>query len=437
MCTTGIQNDSEAFLASAWIWGDPDLARKLLGKNSTLSGVTIHTACASGDVDAVSRILEADPGAATTKGGPRNWPPILYVTWSCFLSCRTGEMVRILKLLLAHGADPDSHWVNDSDWKESALYGCVENNCVPAAQVLVDAGANPNDNESLYHACEKFNLELLETVAENGLDPEAVSYCIKHAMDMNWTEAILWFMDQGADPNAIHPSDHETSLHWAVKRNCGLEVIEALLDAGADPNARTSTGKSTALGIAGWTPLDFALRLGRRDVARRLEGRGAVPSPMSEYDRFVVACANNDLEVVEALKDRHLPDLNDDDKTLISHVAQMDNWAAMRLMAELGWPIDAKGWMDATPLYWALCKGQPDGLAFLLRRGASTEPIGGYFQSPIHTAVYCQWNQDKGDYPAVLEILLEHGLAIPDGIHPCGSEAMDRVLSRYVNVAEG
>ena len=154
---------------------------------------------------------------------------------------------------------------------------------------------------------------------------------------------------------------------------------------------------------------------------------------MSEYDRFVIACANADLEVVEALKDRHLPDLNDDDSTLISHVAQMDNWDAVRLMVDLGWPIDAKGWMDATPLYWTLCKGHPEALGFLLRRGASTEPIGGYFQHPVHTTVYCQWNRGKRDYPAALEILLEHGLAIPDGFHPCGNEAMARILSRYVN----
>ena len=431
MTKTDRRGNTDAFLASAWIWGDPGQARNLLESDPALSGSNIHAACAAGDAEAVTRILETDPAAATAKGGPRDWEPILYATWSCFLPGRTDEMVRILKLLLKHGADPDSYWVNDSDWKESALYGCVENNSVPAARVLVDAGANPNDNESLYHACEKFNLELLDTVAENGLDPEAVSYCIKHAMDMTWTEAILWFLDQGADPNAIHPSDREMSLHWAVKRNCGLDVIEALLDAGADPNARTSTGKSTALGIVGYTPLDFALRLGRRDVAELLERRGADPSPLSEYDRFVVACANADHAVVEALKDRHLPDLNDDDRTLISHVAQMDNWDAVRLMADLGWPIDARGWMDATPLYWTLCKGQPEMLGFLLRRGASTGSIGGYFQNPFHAVVYCQWNRGTDDYAAALELLLEHGLAIPDGLYPCGDDDMDRVLARY------
>lgn len=423
--------NADAFLASAWIWGDPGQARRLLESDPALSRSNIHAACAAGDVEAVTRILETDPAAATATGGPRNWPPILHAAWSCFLTSRTDEMVRILRLLLRHGADPDSYWVNESDWKESALYGCVENNCVPAARVLVDAGANPNDNESLYHACEKFNLTLLDTVAANGLDPEAVSYCIKHAMDMTWTEAILWFLGQGADPNAIHPSDQETSLHWAVKRNCSIEVIEALLEAGADPNARTSTGKSTALGIVGWTPIDFALRLGRRDVAGLLERRGAVPSPMSQYDRFVVACANADHIVVENLKERHLPDLNDDDRTLISHVAQMDNWDAVCLMADLGWPIDARGWMDATPLYWTLCKGQPETLGFLLQRGASTESIGGYFQNPFHAVVYCQWNRGEGDYPAALELLLEHGTAIPDGLYPCGDDDMDRVLARY------
>ena len=432
MCAADFSEDAGPFLSSAWLWGDPGRAAELLDDNPALSRSNIYAACAAGDVDAVSHFLDADPASATAKGGPRDWTPILYVTWSCFLNARTEHMVRILELLLRHGADPDSYWVNEDDWKESALYGCVENNCVPAARVLVDAGADPNDNESLYHACEKFNLELLETVAANGLDAEAVSYCIKHVMDMNWTDGIRWFLDQGADPNAIHPADEETSLHWAVKRNNTVEVIGALLEAGADPNASTSTGKSTALGIVGYTPLDFALRLGRGEVAALLRRHGAVPSPMSEYDRFVVACANTDLEVVEQLKDRCLPALTDDDRTLISHVAQVDNWAAVRLMADLGWPIDARGWMEATPLYWALCKGHPEMVDFLLRQGVSTEPIGGYFQDPIHAVINCQWNGDKGGYPVALGLLLDHGLGVPEGRYPSGNAAMDAVLAQYI-----
>ncbi len=422
----------DMFLSSAWVWGDRKRAEVLRESTPELAGGHIYAACAAGDLDAVENVLATDPAAATKKGGPRNWTPILYATWSCFLSERADAMVRILELLLKNGADPDSYWVNDSDWKESALYGCVENNCVAAARVLVDAGADPNDNESLYHACEKFNLELLETVAVNGLDPEAVSYCIKHVMDMNWTEGILWFLDQGAEPNAIHPADEETSLHWAVKRNCSVEVIGALLEAGADPNARTSTGKSTALGIIGYTPLDFALRLGRDEVAALLRRHGAVPSPLPEYDRFVVACANAEHEVVERLKERYLKDLTDDDRTLISHVAQVDNWNAVRLMAELGWPIDARGWMDATPLYWALCKGQKEMVDFLLLLGASTEPIGGYFQDPIHTVMHNQWNRDHGQYLAALARLLDHGLPVPEGCYPVGQAAVDAVLAQYI-----
>ena len=427
-----LEEKREMFLSSAWLWGDRKRAEAVLESSPELTRGDIHAACAAGDLDAVTDMLATDPTAATTKGGPRDWTPILHATWSCYLTERADAMVRILELLLRHGADPDSYWVNDDDWKESALYGCVENNCVPAARVLVDAGADPNDNESLYHACEKFNLELLDTVAANGLDAEAVSYCIKHVMDMNWTEGIRWFLDQGADPNAIHPADGETSLHWAVKRNNTVEVIGTLLEAGADPNARTSTGKSTALGIVGWTPLDFAHRLGRRDVAERLRQHGAEPSPTSEYDRFVIACANTDLEVVQRLRSRHLNQLSDDDKTLISHAAQVDNWAAVRLMADLGWPIDARGWMEATPLYWALCKGHSEMVDFLLRLGASTEPIGGYFQDPVHAVMHCQWNRDNGGYPAALGLLLDHGLGVPEGRYPSGNAAMDAVLAQYI-----
>ena len=153
---------------------------------------------------------------------------------------------------------------------------------------------------------------------------------------------------------------------------------------------------------------------------------------MSEYDRFVVACANTDLETVEQLKDRCLPALTDDDRTLISHVAQVDNWAAVRLMADLGWPIDARGWMEATPLYWALCKGHPEMVDFLLRQGVSTEPIGGYFQDPIHAVINCQWNGDKGGYPVALGLLLDHGLGVPEGRYPSGNAAMDAVLAQYI-----
>ena len=55
-----------------------------------------------------------------------------------------------------------------------------------------------------------------------------------------------------------------------VTKYVDADTARLLLDAGADPNARTKNGTSAYLGLKGWTPYDFALRLGRKDVARRL-----------------------------------------------------------------------------------------------------------------------------------------------------------------------
>ncbi|HCQ00345.1 MAG TPA: hypothetical protein DIT99_06460 [Candidatus Latescibacteria bacterium] len=422
----------EMFLSSAWLRGDGQLSRLLLDEVPELAAANIYTACAVGDEKTAVDLLKSNPSLAVETGGPRGWCPLLYATWSCFLPDRTDAIAHIVRLLLDHGADPNSFWTNDSDWKESALYGCVEYNNVTVARVLIDAGADPNDTESLYHACEKHNIALLDTLAINELDTDSISYCIKHAMDFRWTDGIRWFLDHGADPDAVHPEANETSLHWAVKRNCPVAVIESLLEHGADPNAHTKEGRSAYLHIPGWTPYDYALRLGLKEIARVLTTHGAIASPQLDYDRFVIAAANNYRGTAEALKDEYASTLTDGDRNLIAHVAQMGNWDGIDLMLDMGWPIDVQGWMGATPLYWALCFGHADAVKRLLQRGASTDPVDGYFQHPLHTVVHCRWDDGTGDYPDTLERLLDHGVRIPDGFYPCGQADMDRVLERFI-----
>ncbi|MBT5873031.1 MAG: hypothetical protein HOH43_06395 [Candidatus Latescibacteria bacterium] len=421
-----------AFMDSAWTWGDRAKARTILDSAPEIPLADIHAACAAGDVLAVTDFLSVDARSATKSGGSRGWSPILQATWSCFMPERQESLVKIVSLLLESGADPDSYWTNESGIKETALYGAVEQNCVQVARVLVDAGANPNDDESLYHACEKFNLDLLDVLAINGLDSDTLSYCVKHVMDFMWDDGIRWFLDHGADPNVLHPAANETSLHWAVKRGCSLRAVQWLLEAGADPNARTMDRRSAFIGLIGWTPLDFALRLGLKTTANLLLLHGAVPTEQSDYDRYVIACANGDREAAIKLGRTNTGGVAEEDGALIAHVAQMQSWSGVRLMVERGWNVEAVGWMGATPLYWALCFGDPDTVSFLLQNGASTNPVGGYFQHPLHTVVHCHWDREGSDYEGALLCLLEHGLAIPDGFYPCGHASMDAILSRYM-----
>src|SRR4051794_1776900 len=100
----------------------------------------------------LGRGWEADPEAA---GGPRGWPPLLYVCHSVFASAD------LARELLARGADPNASFVNEYG-AMPALYGAAGVVHDPAlTRVLLEAGANPDDGESLYHATEARSPECL------------------------------------------------------------------------------------------------------------------------------------------------------------------------------------------------------------------------------------------------------------------------------------
>lgn len=425
---------AELFLGLAWHWGDHARAHAIVEQDPCVTQTSVHAAAAFGDVEAVSDYLESDPNCAIANGGPLDWPPLLYAAWSCFWSNRNSELLEVMRLLLEHGADPNSSWYNAKyDQAESALYGTVEANSTSGVKLLLEAGADPNDNESLYHACEKWNLDLLVALGEYGLRPQDISYCVKHALDMRWPEAVYWFLEQGADPNAVHPSAHETTLHWAIKRGAPIAVIQALLDAGADPNAMTNAGHAMILGRRGNSPLDYALGLGSTEIANLLRAHHAIDPPLSLKEAWIVAAAAGNRENALAMLQTN-PSLKGQldhfDQSLVAHVAQMQNWSGVRLMIELGWPIDAVGWMDASPLTWALCFGCEEMVDFLLTRGASLSPAGHYFQTPLHTVVHCRW--EKGEHAACLKRLLRENIEIPANFFPCGIPEFDSIFKGSV-----
>ncbi len=430
LTSINLKQKADLFLEVAWLWGDRARAQAIVNDDPAVTRTSVFAAAAFGDAEAVADFLKKDPASAVENGGSKDWPPLLYAAWSCFWPTRSDGLLNVIRLLLDHGADPNSSWLNKQyNQAESALYGTIEANSVAGARLLLEAGADPNDNESLYHACEKWNLDLLIALGEHGLRAEDLSYCVKHALDMRWPEAVYWFLKQGADPNAVHPAANETTLHWAIKRGAPLAVIQALLDAGANPNAVAQAGHAMGIGRQGNTPLDFALAVGSTETANLLRAHGAIDSPRSAKEAWIAAAAGGDRESAFA-KLNEVPNLkqqlNPFDRSLIAHVAQMQNWSGVRLMIELGWPIDAVGWMEARPLTWALCFGNAEMVDFLLARGASLSPAGHYFQSPLHTVVHCRW--EKRDQVACLKRLLEEGILVPDDFVPCGIAEFDELL---------
>ena len=95
---------------------------------------------------------------ATTPVGPRT--PILHLAFSRHLhgDGDTEDMLKVARLLVDAGADSSDGYIAEpgSDHALSALYGAIGHGDNPVlGRFLLEAGANPNDNESLYHATEK------------------------------------------------------------------------------------------------------------------------------------------------------------------------------------------------------------------------------------------------------------------------------------------
>ena len=63
-------------------------AQRLLAQDAPLARDNLYAAIVCGDLEEVTRIVTARPEAARTRGGDRNWTPILYLAYTRFYARR-------------------------------------------------------------------------------------------------------------------------------------------------------------------------------------------------------------------------------------------------------------------------------------------------------------------------------------------------------------
>ena len=140
----------------------------------------------------LGRGWEGDP---LEPGGPRGWAPLLYVTHSCFAS------VELARELLARGADPNATFTNEYG-EMSAIYGAAGVVHDPAlTALLLEAGADPNDGESLYHATEATDPACLALLLEHGARPAGTA-ALAHAIDDDKLEYVRLLLARAPTPTA-------------------------------------------------------------------------------------------------------------------------------------------------------------------------------------------------------------------------------------------
>jgi hypothetical protein len=93
-------------LRSAW-GGDPAAAARIITRWPDISTHDLYIAAATGNRAEVERRLAADPAAATRKGGPLDWDPLLYLAYAR-LPGGDAHAFPIARALLDLGADPNA-----------------------------------------------------------------------------------------------------------------------------------------------------------------------------------------------------------------------------------------------------------------------------------------------------------------------------------------
>jgi ankyrin repeat protein len=404
-------------------------AEDMLDAQPRIAGAGLHIALVLGDWERVERALTETPALAAVRGGPRNWQPLLYVCFSRFasrVSSRAAGIAETARSLLRHGADPNAAYIPEDlpDNPLSCLYAASGLNNNPAlTQALLEAGANPNDGESLYHSTEHRDLACMKLLLRHGATLLRAN-ALRHMLDREDMEGLQILLAAGADPDEVNDRG-ETALHWAVWRGRSAPIIAALLDSGADLEAQRQDGR---------TAYALAVHDGHTEAAALLAARGA-KTELAAVDGFLRACATADPEELHRMFVTQ-PEIaaSPGSERLVADLTASHFTPAVRTLLSAGMRVDGRGELGATALHWACWKGYADLVELLLEHGASvtiedekfhgTPP--GWFGHGIH---HC--GEAGGDYPRVARLLIAAGATIASVDLPTGRPDVDAVLREH------
>ena len=383
-------------------------------------------AATSGRCERARRLLAAEPeiaqdpwarlvlgrgwdGDPLGPGGPRGWAPLLYVTHSCFAS------VTLARELLERGADPNATFTNEYG-EMSAIYGAAGVVHDPAlTALLLEAGADPNDGESLYHATEASDPACLKLLLEHGARPDGTA-ALAHALDGDKLEFVGLLLDAGADPN----DGRWALLVHAVRRNCGPATLRLLAEHGAELDRR---GGEWSTPPEQWrTAYQNAVLRGRDEAAALLAQLGA-STEVAPEDLAVAALARGERPAVALPAAEELG--ADAQEALI--LAVLDGRHLDVIVDALGPNFfgHVGGGPPGTLLHHACWVGNPAIVERLLDRGADPlAPSGAESSAPVAWAAHgSQWHASpRRDYVGVAERLVAAGAQLEP---------------RYAELAEG
>lgn len=454
-----LANPLAAFIEAAIWHGTLESAEAILAAHPEIARSSIHAAAILGDDAAVRRFIAADPRNATKKEAPYDGDALVYLCLSKYLrldKTRSSAFVRAATMLLDAGADPNTgFWSKDEHREfETALYGAAGvAQHAELTRLLLERGADPNEEETPYHSPESYDNAALKVLVESGkLNADSLTTMLLRKADMHDYDGMKYLLEHGADPNRLTRWKF-TALHQALRRDNGIELIDLLLDHGADPTLKNEVdGKS---GIA------MAARRGRSDVLWTSARRGfPMPMPYDGVEHLIVsACAArggsagarafreqfqqlaNAASLLKSSELRASRELLAEGSTLLAEFAGNGNTKGVQQLLDLGVPVDALYdgdpyfdiAKDSTALHVAAWKAWPKTVKLLIERGAPIDARDAKGRTPLALAVKAcvdsYWMNRRS--PESVEALLRAGASVNGVGYPGGYAEVDALLQSY------
>ncbi len=183
------------------------------------------------------------------------------------------------------------------------------------------------------------------------------------------------------------------------------------------------------------TPHQIARDFGHEEVFQFLMQQSPQQLKLSQ------ACQLGDADLfgsMLAARPNLVQTMSDQERREVADAAQNNNTSAVRLMLAAGWPVDARGEYDMTPLQWASWHGNAEMVREILRYHPQLELDCQHGITALGCALHGSmngWHRQTGDYVATVEALLNAG-AKPPKITP-NLEASDSVRELLIQHAEG
>ncbi len=349
-------------------------AARMLAATPELADYNFATAVILGDTSRVRREIERDPGLVNRTDARSGWTALHAVgasQWHRLDPARAGGLLAVARLLLDAGADPAARkGGRPGDW--TPLRCAVAGAANPSiARLLLESGAVPDDHDLYLAGFGDDNHELLRLLLDHTTDVAGTAQrALAAPISTNYLEGVRLLLAAGADPRRYVAGDAPPSpvVYAAVRADCATELVDLLLAHGAEPGIPGPDGRS---------PYQLATSQGRTDLAGLLRRYGA-SDDAGDADRFLSACVRADhADVQQQLtRDPGLPGrlTSSQQAAAIVQAAEADNTAAVSLMLDLGFPIDARGGEDGrTVLHAAAYSGSASTTRLLIDRGADIE----------------------------------------------------------------